>query len=171
MVDVWDLPDIFLTFIADKVSDTRWQEVNVIKRIAKHYNACYTWKYCPIKCVTLFHTRVHLFMHKHLLSVNGLLGRIEHHAIRYEIQKRGSLHAHLILWVHEAADNKLQTRLRRTFRDTNPRDLKPRSYVNWSSGSNCMCVKNDVTWDRLTTHARTASLFRHNQTLNQSSTR
>ena len=39
MVDAWGLPDFFLTFIADEVTDTRWQEINVIKSIATHYNA------------------------------------------------------------------------------------------------------------------------------------
>lgn len=33
----------------------------------------------------------------------GLLGKVEHHVIRYEEQGRGSLHAHIILWV-QASD-------------------------------------------------------------------
>ena len=100
MVDTWGLLDFFLTFTIDEVTDTRWQEINVIESIATHYNVQFTWKDCAVKCVVLFHTRFHMFMRKHLLPSDGLLGRIEHHVIRYEIQNRGSLHAHVILWVH-----------------------------------------------------------------------
>ena len=30
----------------------------------------------------------------------GLLGRVIHYVIRYEVQARGSIHAHIILWLH-----------------------------------------------------------------------
>ena len=100
MVDAWGLPDFFLTFTADEVTDTRWQEINVIESITTHYNAQFTWKDCPVECMALFHARFHMFMRKHLLPSDGLLGRIQHHVIRYEIQNRGSLHAHVILWIH-----------------------------------------------------------------------
>ncbi len=36
-----------------------------------------------------------------LPSSHHLLGNIKKHVIRYEIQPRGSLHAHIILWIIE----------------------------------------------------------------------
>ncbi len=30
----------------------------------------------------------------------GVLGRVLHYVIRYEVQGRGSIHAHIILWLH-----------------------------------------------------------------------
>jgi hypothetical protein len=32
---------------------------------------------------------------------NGTLGKIKEYVIRYELQHRGSIHAHIILWVNE----------------------------------------------------------------------
>ena len=44
MVDAWGLQDFFLTFTVDEVTDTRWQEINVIESIATHYNAQFAWR-------------------------------------------------------------------------------------------------------------------------------
>ena len=40
-------------------------------------------------------------MSKYITNAKGgLLGRVTHYVIRYEVQQRGSLHAHIILWLH-----------------------------------------------------------------------
>jgi hypothetical protein len=45
-----------------------------------------------------------------LLSSHHLLGNIKQHVIQYEIQQRGSLHAHIILWIMEIDIDVSQTK-------------------------------------------------------------
>ena len=40
-------------------------------------------------------------MNRYILHKHKTLGRVKHHVIQYEIQSRGSVHAHVILWVDE----------------------------------------------------------------------
>jgi len=57
----------------------------------------------PVECATLFHEKVMQFLDSCVLNQKhgkgGILGRVTHYVIRYEVQHRGSLHAHIILWV------------------------------------------------------------------------
>ncbi|MCO5551949.1 hypothetical protein L7F22_005456 [Adiantum nelumboides] len=99
MVDIWGLPDFFLTFTADEVSKTRKNEIEVIESLAQGFNPNYTWKDCPVECAVLFHTCLHNFLNAHILGGKAILGHVLHYLIRYEIQNRGSLHAHIILWI------------------------------------------------------------------------
>ena len=50
-----------------------------------------SWKDAPVECVInkLFKRRLDLFLQKYIIGGNGLLGRVEHHAIRIEFQDRG----------------------------------------------------------------------------------
>ena len=54
-----------------------------------------SWKDAPVECVInkLFKRRLDLFLQKYIIGGNGLLGRVEHHAIRIEFQDRGSRHS------------------------------------------------------------------------------
>jgi len=36
-----------------------------------------------------------------MLKDNGILGKIKKYVIHYKLQHRGSIHAHIILWVNE----------------------------------------------------------------------
>ena len=48
-----------------------------------------------------FHERITHFMKTYIAkSKAGLLGRVTHYIVRYEVQSRGSVHAHIILWLH-----------------------------------------------------------------------
>ncbi len=60
-----------------------------------------SWKDCFVECATLFHSHVNMFMYKHILNDNGILGKIKEYVICYELQHHGSIHAHIILWVQE----------------------------------------------------------------------
>jgi hypothetical protein len=72
-----------------------------MKTFSKNIGENFTWKFCPIECAHLFHTRVRTFMTKYINCVNGILGCVEHYMCRYEVQHRLSLHAHIILWLHK----------------------------------------------------------------------
>jgi hypothetical protein len=61
----------------------------------------FTWKNCLVECAQLFHTKVCAIMTKYINCENGILGCVEHHMCRYEVQYRLSLHAHIILWLHK----------------------------------------------------------------------
>jgi hypothetical protein len=67
---------------------------NVVKILSNR-----SWKDCPVECATLFHYCVDMFMHKHILNDNGILGKVKEYVIRHELKHRGSAHAHNILWV------------------------------------------------------------------------
>lgn len=99
MVEMWGMPNFFLTFTADEVSETRWKEITTIEKLAHGYNENFTWKDCPVECALLFHGRLHNFLNKHIMGGSKILGHVQHYLVRYEIQNRGSLHAHIILWI------------------------------------------------------------------------
>ena len=61
MVDAWGFPNIFITFTADEVSSTKWPEIYTIEALAKALNPQFTWRYCPVECALLFHSRLHHF--------------------------------------------------------------------------------------------------------------
>jgi len=79
----------------------RWQKFNDMEYIVKQIHPNMSWKDCPIECATLFHSFVNMFMYKHILNDNGILGKVKEYVIRYELQHHGSIHAHIILWVEE----------------------------------------------------------------------
>jgi len=60
-----------------------------------------SWKDCLVECATLFHSHVDMFMHKHILNDNGILGKVKEYVIRYELKHPRFIHAHIILWVQK----------------------------------------------------------------------
>ena len=97
MVEQFGMPHFFLTLTADETSSLRLKEVIHIEDIAKTMDPSMSWKDCPVECATLFHTRVQKFMYDILLFGPKVLGTIDQYIIRYELQLRGSMHAHIIL--------------------------------------------------------------------------
>eukprot|EP00882_Tetradesmus_deserticola_P001750 GHRQ01001880.1.p1 GENE.GHRQ01001880.1~~GHRQ01001880.1.p1 ORF type:complete len:1314 (+),score=134.67 GHRQ01001880.1:549-3944(+) len=113
LVQIWGMPHLFLTLTADELSELMWSEVTDMTELLKRFNNSYTFKNAPVECSKLFVQRVTDFMNHYILckpvrpgasavpgTNGGLLGRVQHHVIRYEVQARGSLHAHIMLWVH-----------------------------------------------------------------------
>jgi len=43
-----------------------------------------SWKDCLGECATIFHYHVNMFMYKHILNDNGILGKVKEYVIRYE---------------------------------------------------------------------------------------
>jgi hypothetical protein len=100
MVEHFGIPQFFLTHIVKEISSFRWEKFIDIEKIATQIHMSLDWKGCPIESVVLFHFRVNRFMQV-LFSSHHLLGNINQHVIWYEMQQRGSLHAHIILWIME----------------------------------------------------------------------
>jgi hypothetical protein len=83
------------------MKQSRWHEFNDMEHLVKQVLANMLWKDCHVECVTLFHSHVDMFMHQHILSDNGTLGKIKEYVICYELQHCGFVHAHIILWVDD----------------------------------------------------------------------
>jgi hypothetical protein len=78
------------------------------------------WKGCPVEAARLFDHRLQCFLDAYVLcETNPIFGRITEHVVRLECQGRGSLHAHILLWVHP--DH--QEWVRSTITATAPGDL------------------------------------------------
>jgi hypothetical protein len=104
MKDKYGMPSFFLTLTSDEVSDLRWDEVNDLDSFLRRFGrGDKTWKDAPAECARLFHDRVTAFMKEFILpgGEHQILGNVKYHVTRYECQYRGSLHAHILLWVHE----------------------------------------------------------------------
>lgn len=102
MVEYFGLPDFFVTVTADEVSESKWLEIEDLTMLLRAFNTELTWADAPVECARLFHDRLQRFARKYLFDSPALLGRILHYMIRYEVQSRGSVHAHIVLWVDKA---------------------------------------------------------------------
>ena len=97
MIDKFGMSDMFFTLTADKASSLRWEDVGDIDQIVQQIDKSMTWKDCHVECTSLFHSRVQKNLHEYILSGRCILGRVKEYVVRYEIQFRGSLHAHIML--------------------------------------------------------------------------
>ena len=55
----------------------------------------------PVSWVVLFYNPLQLFMQNYILNPYGIIDQAECYIIRYEIQNRGWLHTHIMLWIHK----------------------------------------------------------------------
>jgi hypothetical protein len=101
MVEKCGMLHLLLILIANEVSSLRWEEVTNIETIAKKLENSFTWKDCLLECAMLFHARVTKFVNDIIFSGARALGHVKDYLIRYELQYRGSLHAHIIHWIQE----------------------------------------------------------------------
>ncbi len=101
MVQECGMLHLFSTLTTNEMKQSRWHEFNDMEHLVKQVLANMLWKDCHVECVTLFHSHVDMFMHQHILSDNGTLGKIKEYVICYELQHCGFVHAHIILWVDD----------------------------------------------------------------------
>jgi hypothetical protein len=132
VVEKLGLPSLFLTLTADEFSPTRFSEMDALQafldahfrnpsvrpfssipsplsRSLQHcssltpfHNVQVSWQDCPVECAHLFHTRLQAFFKKYVLGGHAIYGKVLEHVVRYEVQARGSLHAHILLWIDDA---------------------------------------------------------------------
>ena len=102
MVEKFGMLDFFLTLTVDEASSLRWKEITHMEHMVQKIDASLTWKDCPVECAILFYARLKKFMHSYILSGPRILGYVKEYVLRYEIQFRGSLHAHIILWIENS---------------------------------------------------------------------
>ena len=112
MLREYGQPSFFLTLVADEKesSATRFEEIDVLEAIME---SCYgkgcgsRWNHIPAFCCRLWHQRHWMHLENHILGGEEIYGKVLHYFIRYEHQRRGSLHAHIILWVEEEDANRV----------------------------------------------------------------
>ena len=114
-VTVHGLPTLFMTLTTDECSDTAWLAFgNIEEMLLKlgHPNPC--WSSAPIESARTFHARFTEFFHRYIIPKSseqgGICGRVQHYVVRYECQGRGSLHAHIMLWIHPADVDDISSR-------------------------------------------------------------
>lgn len=101
MVEYYGLPDLFVTVTADEVSETRWSEVDDLCKLLQRIKLNLDWSDAPVESARLFHERLTRFMNDFVLGGPAILGRVLHFVTRYEVQSRGSVHAHIVLWINK----------------------------------------------------------------------
>ena len=106
-VETWGMPSFFLTLTADECSQLRWTQFAHLEEFLHHIDSDLTWQDAPVECARHFVARCRAFLRDHILGTNGILGKVKHHVIRWEAQRRGSLHAHILLWVAEDDVNRV----------------------------------------------------------------
>ena len=102
-VQTWGVPDLFLTLTADETSELRFKEIDSLDAYLTRFGASLDWHDAPVECSRLFLTRYKAFMSDWVVGERSaqILGRVTHHITRIEVQHRGSLHVHTLLWLHE----------------------------------------------------------------------
>ncbi|GAX86458.1 hypothetical protein CEUSTIGMA_g13868.t1 [Chlamydomonas eustigma] len=111
------MPDLFWTVTMDEVSELKWQPVKDMEVLLKKFCQSMSFKDAPVECARLFDEKLQRAIKQWLFikggKVKGVLGRIKDYLIRYEVQDRGSVHAHVIFWLHdedvEAACSKIRS--------------------------------------------------------------
>ncbi|KAK9830171.1 hypothetical protein WJX72_010132 [[Myrmecia] bisecta] len=86
---------------ADEHSNLRFEEMPAFEDFIDRFDAGLEWYDCPAECALLFHTRLQAFLREHVTcdknGKGGIFGRVRCKVVRYEVQGRGSLHAHILL--------------------------------------------------------------------------
>ena len=113
VVEADTVPHLMLTLTCDEHSPTRWREFADLEDLLHKVNTELTWKDAPVEAARIFINRVNDFMKTYVLcdelpgcppGTGGIFGKVYRHMIRYEVQGRHSLHAHIMLWLRNKDD-------------------------------------------------------------------
>ena len=107
-------PTLFLTLTCDEVSELRWAEFDDMEHILQSFGPDLTWKDAPVECTRLFLMRYKNFMKNHVQGDKGLFslfGKVDHYVMRFEVQGRGSLHAHILLWIDPVDQDRVKNEI------------------------------------------------------------
>jgi hypothetical protein len=104
MTKDWRLPHLLLTLTADEHSELRWTSMDNLEEFVGKYVGDKLWSDLPVECSQLFRDHLQHILKEYILRDDGkgILGRVKHHFTRYEVQMRGSLHVHILLWLDPA---------------------------------------------------------------------
>jgi hypothetical protein len=86
MVENFGMLHFFLILIFDETSNLKWKEIKDIENLITFFNNTFFWKDCLVECVALFCARLQAFMSTYVLGGENILGIVEHHVTRLELQ-------------------------------------------------------------------------------------
>ena len=105
VVLVHGLPTCILTLTADEISETRFEEISSLETFLNRYlhagagNTRASYDCAPVECTCAFMQRHSMFMEGYVLGGERIFGKVLHSLVRFEVQGRGSLHSHILLWL------------------------------------------------------------------------
>ena len=100
MVRQYGMPTLFLTLTADEVSATKWTECSQAQALfSEVLNKPVSAYDMPVENARIFMHRFDNFMKDYILGGSRILGEVQQFVHRFELQGRGSLHAHCMLWM------------------------------------------------------------------------
>ena len=102
MCSVHGMPHLFVTLTAADTPSFKWREYEELLAMMPDLVEDPDISQVPVECARLFHERLQLLMQQCIAPSDGtgMFGRVVEWTIRYETQMRGTLHAHILLWVH-----------------------------------------------------------------------
>lgn len=111
MVRELGLPSLFIAITMNESGDHRGFEYTMIDEAMKSWNAASDWQDAPIECNRAFIARLDHVLHNFTLVGPRVLGHVKDYAIRFECQRRGSLHVHMCIWLDETDVSSLDERI------------------------------------------------------------
>eukprot|EP00951_Prasinocladus_malaysianus_P000169 scaffold1283_cov18-Prasinocladus_malaysianus.AAC.1 len=110
-VDYHGMPHLFVTLTSDEFTSTRWPAYDTLSNLLRAIDGELSWVDAPVEAAKIFKERLTTFRKTVLCPTNshgktmaGIFGKVKHWIIRYECQGRGSLHAHISLWLEDLQD-------------------------------------------------------------------
>ena len=99
------MPNLMVTLTADDSSEVRWKEIEDLERILNLFGPGFAHSQAPGECAAQFIGKFNKLLKEDILNSKnkargGIFGRVQRYMYRYEVQERGSLHIHMVLWLH-----------------------------------------------------------------------
>lgn len=102
MVRHLGLPSHFLTVTMNETGAHRAPEYTALDALISSWDDLLDWHNIPVECNRAFLMRFDHVWKNYILGGCQVLGDIKDFAIRFECQGRGSLHAHICIWLSDA---------------------------------------------------------------------
>jgi hypothetical protein len=111
MVRMLGLPSHFITITMNETGLHRAPEYVALDQLVKQWDDLLSWQNLPLECNRVFLMRFTHVWDNFLVAGPKVLGDIQDYAIRFECQGRGSLHAHICIWLPQLQAQQLDNRI------------------------------------------------------------
>ena len=104
LVKDFGLPHLLITLTADETSELRWSEIGDLEHILDLMSTTASYTEAPVECAAQFMARFKKLLDEDILNKKnrargGIFGKVLRYMYRLEVQERGSLHVHMVLWL------------------------------------------------------------------------
>ena len=111
MVRTLGMPSHFITITMNETGQRRAPEYAARDDLIRDWDNLLSWQDIPVECNRAFLMRFNHVWDEYIMGGHKVLGDIQDFAIRFECQGRGSLHAHICIWLSEAESIALDRRI------------------------------------------------------------